>query len=67
MSNQLLDVWEAASASPFHPYIAKDNEFVLGFSLLVFCMLCYHCRDPHTTRRALTTHPQLCSLAASSA
>ncbi|PVI08403.1 hypothetical protein DM02DRAFT_647770 [Periconia macrospinosa] len=38
MSNPLLDVWEAASASPFHPIVSKDNEFVLGFSLLLFSL-----------------------------
>ncbi|CAI6339743.1 unnamed protein product [Periconia digitata] len=38
MSTPLLDVWEAASASPFQPIVSKDNEFTLGFTLLLFSL-----------------------------
>lgn len=34
MSSPLLDVWEAASASPFTPAVAKDSQFTLGLVLL---------------------------------
>ena len=31
----LLKVWEAASASPYSPSVPKDNQFVVGFNLLL--------------------------------
>ncbi|PYH91487.1 DNA repair protein RAD1 [Aspergillus ellipticus CBS 707.79] len=31
----LNEVWEAASASPFAPLIAKDSQFFVGFTLLL--------------------------------
>ena len=31
----LNEVWEAASATPFIPLIAKDSQFSVGFSLLL--------------------------------
>lgn len=31
----LNQVWEAASASPYSPLIAKDSQFFVGFSLLL--------------------------------
>ncbi|PKY07303.1 hypothetical protein P168DRAFT_264292 [Aspergillus campestris IBT 28561] len=30
----LNEIWEAASASPYAPLVSKDNQFVVGFSLL---------------------------------
>ncbi|KAL4955627.1 hypothetical protein BDW69DRAFT_113603 [Aspergillus filifer] len=30
----LNQVWEAASASPYTPLIAKDSQFTVGFALL---------------------------------
>lgn len=39
MSSPLVDVWEAAAASPFQPSIGKDSQFTLGFALLFACML----------------------------
>ncbi|KAF2637427.1 hypothetical protein P280DRAFT_407103 [Massarina eburnea CBS 473.64] len=39
MSTPLLDVWEAAAAEPFRPYISKDSEFFFAFSLLLFSLL----------------------------
>ena len=31
----LNEVWEAASATPFIPLIAKDSQFSVGFNLLL--------------------------------
>ncbi|KAH9880728.1 hypothetical protein IAQ61_001022 [Plenodomus lingam] len=39
MSTPLLDVWEAASASPFIPSIGKDSQFVVGFTLLAISLV----------------------------
>jgi hypothetical protein len=38
MSTPLLDVWEAAAASPFSPGIGKETQFTVGFALLAICM-----------------------------
>jgi hypothetical protein len=37
MSSPLVDVWEAAAASPFQPSVGKDSQFTLGFALLFAC------------------------------
>lgn len=34
----LNEVWEAASATPFQPFVAKDSQFSVGFSLLLLGM-----------------------------
>ncbi|KAF2793553.1 hypothetical protein K505DRAFT_361908 [Melanomma pulvis-pyrius CBS 109.77] len=34
MSSPLLDVWDAASASPYNPSVGKGVQFTLGFALL---------------------------------
>lgn len=34
----LNEIWEAASATPFHPLVAKDSQFTVGFSLLLLGM-----------------------------
>ncbi|OAL54027.1 hypothetical protein IQ07DRAFT_641036 [Pyrenochaeta sp. DS3sAY3a] len=34
MSSPLLDVWEAAAASPFSPTVGKNAQFTAGFVLL---------------------------------
>ncbi|KAF2743037.1 hypothetical protein M011DRAFT_411390 [Sporormia fimetaria CBS 119925] len=39
MSSPLLDVWEAASASPFHPTVGKQSQLPLGFFLLAISFL----------------------------
>ncbi|KAF1971600.1 hypothetical protein BU23DRAFT_470338 [Bimuria novae-zelandiae CBS 107.79] len=39
MSTPLLDVWEAAASSPYHPSIAKDSQFTLGAFLLLIALL----------------------------
>ncbi|GCB26480.1 hypothetical protein AAWM_09365 [Aspergillus awamori] len=31
----LNEVWQAASASPYTPPVSKDNQFLVGFSLLL--------------------------------
>ena len=31
----LNDIWEAASGSPFHPVIPKEQQFLVGFTLLL--------------------------------
>ncbi|KAJ5109104.1 hypothetical protein N7456_005779 [Penicillium angulare] len=35
----LNQVWEAASATPFQPIVAKDSQFTIGFSLLVIAVI----------------------------
>jgi hypothetical protein len=35
MSSPLLDVWEAASNSPYEPTIGKGSQFTVGIVLLV--------------------------------
>jgi cell cycle checkpoint protein len=34
----LNEVWEAASATPFHPIVSKDSQFAIGFNLLLVGM-----------------------------
>ncbi|KAF2030538.1 hypothetical protein EK21DRAFT_65376 [Setomelanomma holmii] len=34
MSSPLLDVWEAASGSSYHPAVGKNTQFTVGFVLL---------------------------------
>jgi hypothetical protein len=34
-SQSLLDVWEAASSSPYQPTIGKNSQFTVGFILLL--------------------------------
>ncbi|RDH37008.1 hypothetical protein BDQ94DRAFT_104601 [Aspergillus welwitschiae] len=31
----LNEAWQAASASPYTPPVSKDNQFLVGFSLLL--------------------------------
>jgi hypothetical protein len=38
MSSPLLDVWEAASASPYSPAVGKNTQLTVGFVLLFLCM-----------------------------
>jgi len=38
MSTPLLDVWEAAASSPFHPTVGKNTQFTFGILLLALCM-----------------------------
>ncbi|KAL2848539.1 hypothetical protein BJY01DRAFT_246264 [Aspergillus pseudoustus] len=35
----LNQVWEAASASPYTPLIAKDSQFSVGFALLLLALI----------------------------
>ncbi|KAF2127965.1 hypothetical protein P153DRAFT_376886 [Dothidotthia symphoricarpi CBS 119687] len=35
MSSPLLDVWEAAAASPYQPSVGKDTQFTVGAVLLL--------------------------------
>ncbi|KAL2820202.1 hypothetical protein BDW59DRAFT_164687 [Aspergillus cavernicola] len=35
----LNQVWEAASASPYTPFVAKDSQFAFGFTLLLLALL----------------------------
>jgi hypothetical protein len=39
MSSPLVDVWEAAAASPFSPAVGKNTQFTVGFVLLAMCTL----------------------------
>ncbi|KAF2205303.1 hypothetical protein GQ43DRAFT_362651 [Delitschia confertaspora ATCC 74209] len=39
MSSPLLDVWEAAAASPYSPTIGKGSQFTVGFLLLLISLL----------------------------
>jgi hypothetical protein len=38
MSSPLLDVWEAASGSPYYPAVGKNTQLTVGFVLLFLCM-----------------------------
>ncbi|KAF2470999.1 uncharacterized protein BDR25DRAFT_28935 [Lindgomyces ingoldianus] len=38
MSSPLLDVWEAAAASPYRPSIGKGSQFTVGFVLLLLSL-----------------------------
>lgn len=31
----LLEVWEASAATPFEPFIGKDSQLIVGFTLLI--------------------------------
>ncbi|KAJ5380157.1 uncharacterized protein N7496_002585 [Penicillium cataractarum] len=35
----LNEVWEAASATPFHPLVSKDSQFSVGFNLLLIAVI----------------------------
>ncbi|KAJ6090126.1 hypothetical protein N7486_008941 [Penicillium sp. IBT 16267x] len=35
----LNEVWEAASATPFHPIVSKDSQFAIGFNLLLVAVI----------------------------
>ncbi|KAJ5239616.1 hypothetical protein N7468_004235 [Penicillium chermesinum] len=35
----LNEVWEAASAAPFHPVVSKDGQFAVGFNLLLVAVV----------------------------
>ncbi|KAL4773012.1 hypothetical protein BDW60DRAFT_32344 [Aspergillus nidulans var. acristatus] len=35
----LNQVWEAASARPYIPLVAKDSQFTVGFSLLLLAFV----------------------------
>ncbi|KAH5558571.1 dolichyl-diphosphooligosaccharide-protein glycosyltransferase subunit OST5 [Parastagonospora nodorum SN15] len=39
MSSPLLDVWEAAAASPYQPGIGKNTQFTVGFTLLFLSLV----------------------------
>ncbi|KAF2182527.1 hypothetical protein K469DRAFT_585969 [Zopfia rhizophila CBS 207.26] len=39
MSSPLLDVWEAASASPYRPTVGKSSQFPVGFLLLLISLI----------------------------
>ncbi|KAF2820268.1 hypothetical protein CC86DRAFT_305072 [Ophiobolus disseminans] len=39
MSSPLLDVWEAASGSPYYPAVGKNTQFTVGFVLLLFSLV----------------------------
>ncbi len=35
MDSTLLEVWQTASGSPFLPAVGKENQFLVGFSLVL--------------------------------
>lgn len=35
----LQEVWDAASGSPFNPAVSKENQFTVGFLLLLFAVV----------------------------
>ncbi|KAH7086292.1 hypothetical protein FB567DRAFT_67116 [Paraphoma chrysanthemicola] len=39
MSSPLLDVWEAASGSPYYPAVGKNTQFTVGFVLLFLSLI----------------------------
>ncbi len=38
-TDNLLQAWEAAKATPFQPLVSKDSQFFVAFSLLLVGML----------------------------
>ena len=40
MSTPLHDIWEASASQPFEPAVSKDQHFNLGFTLLLFAIIC---------------------------
>lgn len=34
MDQSLQDVWAAAAANPFKPFLGKDEHFIISFALL---------------------------------
>lgn len=39
MSSPLLEIWEAASASPYQPTVSKNSQFAVGFILLLLAFI----------------------------
>ncbi|KAH7079983.1 hypothetical protein BKA63DRAFT_562695 [Paraphoma chrysanthemicola] len=39
MSSPLLDVWQAASGSPYYPAVGKNTQFTVGFVLLFLSLI----------------------------
>ncbi|KAF7715416.1 DNA repair protein [Penicillium ucsense] len=35
----LIEAWDAASATPFHPFVSKDSQFAVGFNLLMIAII----------------------------
>ena len=40
MSQSLIDIWEASASQPFEPAVAKEQQFSVGFTLLLFALIC---------------------------
>ncbi|OCK87792.1 uncharacterized protein K441DRAFT_670107 [Cenococcum geophilum 1.58] len=39
MSSPLLEIWEAASASPYQTTVSKNSQFAVGFILLLLAFI----------------------------
>ena len=40
MSQSLNDIWEASASQPFEPAVSKEQQFSVGFTLLLFALIC---------------------------
>lgn len=36
----LKDIWDASASEPFAPLVAKDSQFNVAFTLLLFAFIC---------------------------
>lgn len=60
-SPPLLDVWEAAASSPYHPSVGKDAQFTVGAALLLLGMSLLRLPSWAHGLAVLTTRVQLLS------
>ena len=40
MSQALASIWEASASQPFEPAVSKEQQFSVGFTLLLFALIC---------------------------
>lgn len=40
MSQSLASIWEASASQPFEPAVSKTQHFSVGFTLLLFGLIC---------------------------
>ena len=36
----LKDIWDASVSQPFNPTVGKESQFNVGFTLLLFAVIC---------------------------
>lgn len=40
MSQSLQSIWEASASQPFEPSVSKSQHFSVGFTLVLFALIC---------------------------